>query len=133
MYELLKTIAQDNDWIFDYGRKDYLNLNDDMETDKIYLFAEPIEISSKFSDSGNEQKTYSGKLMILVSSDLDETYLQKYENHIQPLIQNAGDILKNAMVCDEYEILNFKSMEVINLFDYNVDGVLITYSVNEPY
>jgi hypothetical protein len=81
MYEILKNIAEDNDYVFEYSRADYQNLYDEMTNDKIHLFVDPITTSSSFSDSGVELKSAYGKLMILVSSDVDEDYQQKLMVH----------------------------------------------------
>jgi hypothetical protein len=131
MYDLLKSLAQDNDWFFEYSRTDYQNLYDGMEKDKIHLFVDPIIIDSKFSDSGNETKTYSGKIMLLISSDVGSDYTTKY-NAIQPLMDGALQFLKAAFICSEYTFNKFQTIEVINLFDVNLDGLLITYNVTAP-
>lgn len=133
MYEFLKEIAVDNDWVFEYSRTDYQNLTNDIENDKIYFFVDPIIIDSKFSDSGTESKTYSGRIMILVSSDVDEDYNYKYENHIKPLIENTSGIIKNNFSCSDFELMKFQTTEVINLFDSNLDGILINYAASNPY
>lgn len=133
MYEFLKEIAIENDWVFEYSRTDYQNLINDIEPDKIYFFVDPITIDSKFSDSGRESKTYSGKIMLLVSSDVDEDYSDRYENHIKPLIDNSSEILKDAFSCSDFELLKFQTIEVINLFDSNLDGILINYVAFNPY
>ncbi|MBC5836783.1 hypothetical protein [Flavobacterium muglaense] len=129
MYELLQTLAINNEWVFEYSKSDYQNLYDDMTTDKVHLFIDPITIDTSFSDAGVETHTYSGKLMLLVSSDVDEDYKDKYINNIKPLMNEASTILKNALVCADATINKFTQVEVINLFDFNLDGLLITYSI----
>lgn len=129
MYNLLKNLAEDNDWIYEYSRADYQNLYDEMTNNKIHLFVDPITTSSTFSDSGFEEKSSYGKLMILVSSDVDEDYKQKYDNHIKPLIDGALQTLKDTLICADANIQKFETTEVINLFDFNLDGVLVNYNV----
>ena len=129
MYEFLKNTAEDNVWIFEYSRSDYQNLYDEMTNDKIHLFVDPITTVSSFSDSGVETKSAYGKLMILVSSDVDEDYQQKYDTNIKPLIDGALQVLKDTLVCSIYDIQKFETIEVINLFDFNLDGLLINYNV----
>jgi len=129
MYEILKQIAEDNEWVFDYSRADYQNLYDEMTIDKIHLFVDPITTASTFSQSGNESKSCYGKFMILVSSDIDEDYQQKYNNNIKPLIDDSLQILKDTLNCQELLINKFETLEVINLFDFNLDGLLINYNV----
>lgn len=129
MYEILEQIAINNDYIFSYARQDFQNLYDDMTTDKVHLFVDPITQDTSFSESGTETNTYSGKMMLLVSSDVDEDYQQKYVNNIKPLMNDASKSIKNALVCVEATINKFTQVEVINIFDFNLDGLLITYSV----
>ena len=129
MYDFLKNIALVSDWSFEYSRADYQNLFDEMDNNKIHLFVDPIVIDSNFSDSGNETKTYSGKFMLLLSSDVDEDYSSKYSTYIKPLIDNSTQIIKADLLCGEYQINKFQTIEVINLFDNNLDGVLVNYSV----
>lgn len=130
MYEILNQIAINNDYIFMYARQDFQNLYDDMTTDKVHLFVDPITQDTSFSDSGTETNTYSGKFMLLVSSDIDEDYKQKYISNIKPLMSGATKSIKNELVCAEATINKFTQVEVINLFDINLDGLLITYSIS---
>ena len=129
MYNFLKNFAELNLYIFEYSRSDYQNLFDDMEYEKIHLFVDPITTDSSFSASGFEVETYTGKMMLLISSDVDETYLEKYNDNIKPLINGALATLKQTLICSDFEVIKFQTTEVINLFDTNLDGVLITYSV----
>lgn len=129
MYEFLKEIAENNDFVFEYSRSDYQNLYNGMEISKIHLFVDPITIDSQFSDTGHETKTYTGKFMLLVSSDVDEDYKTKYNDHIKPLITDSTQIIKDSILCSDHEINKFQTVEVINLFDVNLDGVLVNYSI----
>jgi hypothetical protein len=49
-----------------------------MEYEKVHLFIDPITTDTTFTDSGYENETYTGKMMLLVSSNIDETYADKY-------------------------------------------------------
>lgn len=128
VYKFLKNVAANAEWGFEYSRQDYQNLFDEIENNKPYLFVDPITIDSKFSDSGNEKKTYSGKFMLLLSSDVDESYSDKYNDYIKPLLDTNLQILKDELACTDYQIQYFRTLEVINLFDQNLDGVLVNYS-----
>lgn len=128
MYEFLKNIAEANSWGFEYARQDYQNLVNDIEENKTRFFVDPIITDSKFSDTGSETVTYSGKLMLMLSSDVDEEYNDKYEQHIKPLFDGACATLKDAFSCSDFQLNSWKTTEIINLFDQNLDGLLITYS-----
>lgn len=129
MHDFLKQIADGNGWGFHYGRQDYQNLNDDIPEGVVQMYVDPIQTDSSFTDVGNEMLSYSGKLMLLLSSDVDEDYQQKYINYIKPLFEDTRNLFIGAFACSDYEINSFKTVEIINLFDSNLDGLMITYSV----
>lgn len=134
MYDYFKNIAELNGWVFEYARTDYQNLyNENISGGTIHLFVDPIITDSSFSDTGSEdKKSYSGKFMMLLSSDMDESYNDKYNNYVRPLINGALQILKDDLGCSEFDINKFQVLEVINLLDFNFDGVLVNYSLT-PY
>lgn len=131
MFNLLKNIAINKNWFFEYSRTDYQNLFSEMESNQVHLFVDPIVIDSKFSDSGDESKTYSGKFMLLYSSDVDESYSEKYDKYIKPLMDESLTQVKDAFICSDLSINKFQTVEVINLFDQNLDGILINYSITD--
>lgn len=123
-----------NGWVFTYARKDYANLFDEEEQKDIpHIFLDPVETDENYDEYGNiESVNYKGTMMVLVSSDLDaEDYDEKYQNNIKPIIKNTLEIIRDGIRCDgENTISNWRVIEVINVFDYNFDGVIITYSVD---
>ena len=130
MYEFLKNLAESNNWVFEYSRSDYQNLFQGMSASTVHLFVDPIVIDSTFSETGMENQTASGKMMLLMSSDIDEDYSTKYQNYIKPLIDEALQVLKDDIRCSEHTINRFQATEVINLFDFNLDGLIITYGIS---
>ena len=129
MYNYLKAFAESQDWGFEYSRADYQNLYDDIEKNKIYLFVDPISTDSQFSDTGNETITYSGKMMLLMSSDVDEQYNDKYNSYIKPLFDNSLQAFKDDIACSIMQVNSLKTTEIVNLFDQNMDGLMINYSI----
>ncbi|PZR20885.1 MAG: hypothetical protein DI539_09440 [Flavobacterium psychrophilum] len=130
MYDFLKNISENNGWGWVYGRSDYQNLENDMEAEKVYLFCDPIITDSKFSDAGNESLFYSGRFMMLLSSDIDEGYEDKYQHYIKPIINSQLKKLKDEFACSDYQITVFQTIEVININDVNGDGVLVNYNAS---
>lgn len=148
MKEIFENIASANGWKFDYGRQDFHNLMDDEalnqdETKRYYLFCDPIESNQMFSRSGlpMNQIEYTGKMMLLVVSDLDQTYdtqldtakeSGKHEMHIRPMLVKGGpiDLLLNDLICDyDVEIQTWRLTEVVNMLDNNMDGLIINYKL----
>lgn len=136
MKEKLQQIARNNGWSFDYGRDDYSNLerSDDKE---FYLFLDPIEELVRFEEGAQEVgRTYNGRLLLLMVSDYDRVYDDqegnipsegKYEKYIK---QCKEEVMKIANAfCWEYDILQWRMLEVINLYDTNFDGVLVNFQI----
>jgi hypothetical protein len=131
MYNELKQIAQDNGWGFLYGRPDYNNLfSEAEETEKLYLFVDPIATENEYGEYGELQGvTYSGRFMLVYSSELDEGYEERYLNDIKPIIEESTQTLTDALACKDLFIQSWKMTEIINIMDAGYDGVLVNYSV----
>lgn len=133
MYEILKLISENKDWIFQYGRRDFANLYDEMPNGKVHIFLDPVRIENEFDEFDVlDTMNYTGTLMLVVSSEFDQDYLTKYVENIKPLIDGAGKELLDSLACHpDYSINQWSSLEVINILDYGFDGLLITYNVAE--
>lgn len=133
MKEIIEQIAAANGWGFEYGRKDFLNLFNEVEDkSKVYIFLEPSVIEDNDNDTGlTESQTFSGFMTVVYSSDIDEeSYEARYENYIKPIVSEAVKTLKEEIRCgQDVTFTQWKKTEVINIFDYNLDGVIITYNL----
>jgi len=69
--------------------------------------------------------------MILKSSNLDEGYEERYLTDIKPLIESQLKLIEAEFACSDYIIDSWTTTEIINLFDYNFDGVVVKYSVSK--
>lgn len=131
MYITLKRIAQENQWVFNYSRRDFQNLLDvDEDKDKIFLFLDPIKTSTEFDDYGAAvATTNSGSFMLLKSSELDAGYEERYVDDIKPLIETQLKLIEQDLKCSSIAIQSWNTTEIINLFDYGYDGIVVNYSV----
>ena len=133
MYEILKALAAANGWVFDYGRSDFQNLFEAAEQKAVsHIFLDPVGVLDVDNDAGvTEQKIYSGSFMILYSSNIDElSYDARYQNYIKPIVSGDLRTINNAIRCTyEGSIESWDIAEVINMFDYNLDGVICTYKI----
>lgn len=134
MYEILKAIATAQGWNFEYGRRDFDNLFSEIEdkTQK-YLFLDPVKTKRVKNKEGVvEAETQQGTFMILMSSSLDElSYNDRYNTYIKPLIDTDNAIIEEAIRCGyDAEVKEWTITEVINLFDYNFDGIIVSFLVN---
>lgn len=133
MYELLKNIALDNGFDFTYARRDYANLYNEIEDKSaIYLFLDPVTIDKTFDDYGNTiNTTYTGTFMLLKSSEFSDDYITRYLEDIQPLLNEGSAAILEGIGCSGYTINNWRSVEGINIFDWNFDGLIITYNISK--
>lgn len=133
MYEILKALATSESWVFTYGRTDFQNLFEAAEQKNVsHLFLDPVKIRDIHNDTGGtEQKVYSGSFMILLSSDIDEKdYDERYQKYIKPIVSGDLETIKEELVCNqEARIDLWQTTEVINIFDYNFDGVIVNYEI----
>lgn len=130
----LEAIATLNGWAFEYGRRDFHNLRDSdsfkadsvegFGNDDSIMFCDPI----KTADQADDIILSTGTFMILTRSNHDKTYSERYDLFIEPLLV-ALKTMKNQFKCD-WNVVRWEKTEVINVFDINADGVLITFSMN---
>lgn len=133
MYEILKAICLAEDWSFTYARTDFQNLFDEVEKVGVpHIFLDPVVIEDVENDMNViEEKVYSGSFMILASSDLDKDYEDRFQEYIKPLIDTAIVKVKESIRCGG-EVVTFnlwRSVEVVNVFDYNFDGLIVSYNI----
>jgi len=132
MYNKLKLIATDNSWVFKYARRDFANLLSQAEGNNTYLFLDPVQTSTDFDDYGNaEGQTFTGSFMLLKSSKLDEGYEERYLTDIKPLIDSQLKLVEESFACSDYIIESWTTTEIVNLFDYNFNGVVVKYLVSK--
>jgi len=134
MKEYFEAIATANDWVFKYARKDYQNLYSEIEVkDKVHLFVDPARFTKVFERDGVEPIAinYNGVFSMLISSSFDEiSYEERYEKYIKPLIDEEIGKIENSLACSSgLTIKRWFGEEAINLFDYNLDGIIVSYEI----
>lgn len=139
MKQRLEQIAEANNWAFNYGRLDFLNLPT-THSNEFYFFADAIEETIKYDDFSNvESKTYSGRFWLCLKSDFDRVYNNQENNTTSEgkydmYIKRCKEEIKKiplAFQCEDLYIKNWKELEIINAYDENFDGVLVNYSIEE--
>jgi hypothetical protein len=55
----------------------------------------------------------------------------KYAQHIKPLLEQIIEKIEGKINCSEYEILNWEILDAINVFDTNLDGLLVTFQLSK--
>ena len=128
-------------WKFYYGRRDFQNLVEtESENDATYYFyLDPITRSPIYSKAGlpTDETEYEGRFMLLTKSDLDQEYdaqtdertkeKGKWLTHIKPKLEKVFGEFERKLVCDDIEIQRMSTTDVINMFDENMDGILVNF------
>jgi len=131
----LETLAIARGWTFINARRDYQNLQelvnfiaDSMEgygVGETFLFLDPVIRGKKTT----EFITYTGNFMVLTKSDLDETtYADRKIKYIDPVIEIMYGAFYDNLRCD-FKVLEWNSIEVINEFDLNGDGISMKFKL----
>lgn len=129
-----------NDISYHYGRKASLNLlQSDTLEDKIYMLheASPRRANMNTTKTNIESFTFIGKFFLMVKSTIDMPYFNekqvndstsKYTTNIEPLL-NLFQSIGNSFGCTDFEVEQWEAIDVVNVFDANKDGILVTYTV----
>lgn len=131
MYNELKNIAETNNFEFIYARRDFQNLNRGSEDlEKIFLFLDPVQKNDSFDEYSNLISTsFNGTFMLVKQSKFGNDYQHRFEKIIRPLIEEKLKIITDSFGCTDYSIESWNTTEIINLFNQNFDGVIVSYSM----
>lgn len=124
-----------------YGKDHWQNLADHSKDEN-----KPFEERNKYfkllwvdddprfnSFSAAESIKCDGELLILASSKLsDPSYEYKYDTHIKKLKELAMQFVNMISDCDNYQVTRWKMIEVENIYDENLDGLKVQFSINIP-
>lgn len=139
---ILQDYATAKSWQYSYGRKSNLNLlaaDTVLDNDKVYLLHEASPRKPEKNSTGTAVKSYlfTGYFFLMVKSENDMPYFNetgndearsKYVLYIEPLLELWQE-MNNAFLCDDMDVLVFECIDVVNFFDENRDGILVTYQV----
>jgi len=129
--DVLKDLAVSLGWTFSYGNRANHNLiRSSLDDNQIYLLLDPVRTSQPSDEFGGEKETvFTGNFILGIQSTIDKTYEEKYEDNIKPLKNNELPKIKNLLNCGDYQLNGWSFFEDINLYDTNLDGLVVTYSI----
>jgi len=130
--EVLRDLAVSLGWTFSYGNRANHNLiRSSLDDNKIYLLLDPVRISQPSDEFGGVKETvFTGNFILGIQSTIDKTYEEKYEDNIKPLKNNELPKIKTLLNCGDYEITAWSFFEDINLYDTNLDGLVVSYTIS---
>ena len=132
--DFFNQLATNEGWGFIHARRDFQNLMDAAAfvADSVegYGPGETVLVLDPVKRGTTEggARSYIGNLMILTKSDLDGTYEEKYNLNVAPLLEKAHKEIPARLRCI-YDLNTWESIEVINVFDFNADGLAISFNL----
>jgi len=138
----LNEIANNNGWKFIHSyRDDHANLFDEiLDSRQVVLLVESeIKGTAKLDDYGNVigNTVAIDNCMLLRSSDISEPignetgYTRdsgRFNALVSPLISDELPKLQAGLSECECTLTNFQWKDVYNIFDYNLDGLIINFT-----
>lgn len=125
---IIKDYAEANGFLFYYGTKGYQNIHsiDTGLKNKTVVYLSQIEETGQTQDHfWNMKNQYSFAIFIGQLSDLDEDYqTEKYFTRLTNLEIKANEMC-GLMYCNRFRLQSFKSIDDINVFDANIDGITL--------
>jgi hypothetical protein len=139
--KILSDYCTQNGWLFSYGNASNRNLlSSDTAAGQIYVLLDPVRRSVSSSEYGGDGNyTFQGSFMMVVKSDRDQQYHNqkdqlsstgKYEQNIKPLLDDA-DSFKKEVDCSNLDIGQWDIIDLVDVLDVNLDGILISYRVEQ--
>jgi hypothetical protein len=123
-------IIQGQAYNFAHGEKDWQNIFADEQSYPVVYLDEPISNDFDVVSSGAIEEYYPIKLMFLYKTELEFTPTQ-HDNEIQKARLGAR---KFITLCNQSEdvrtIKNAKGIEVINVFDANTSGIVLSLDIS---
>lgn len=138
LIEKLKQVSKQLGWEFNYGKGHWQNIQD-LPDDGDLPFAQRKKYflllwkdREKIKGGYGETTGYrfTGEFLLVVRSRMsDEDYNYKYETHIKNLESEANKFDGAINDCDDFVVARWKEIEVENMYDTNMDGLKIQFTV----
>lgn len=122
--------ANNESYSFLHSEKDWQNLNGDEAILPAVYLDMPIKYRTKTSVTGYKEKTYVLMLLFLFKSELDDGPSQQEQTFLKA--ENAQQQFEIILDSDADNISTWTSgecMQVLNLFDCNMSGVLMPLEI----
>jgi hypothetical protein len=129
--------SQTKNWIFSYGNQANQNLlQSDLATNQVYFLLDPVRRLKAFSEfGGSGYKSFEGSFLLVKKSKIDQLYFQslsagKYGQNIEPMLRLRLPQLEDELNCSDYRIDSWSIIDVTDIFDINLDGIIVNYKIS---
>jgi hypothetical protein len=138
LVEKVESIAGALSLAFAYGKDGWQNMADHAD-DADQDFADRQKYckllwkdrTPTLNEFGAEEKeVFDGEMVLLVRSRIsDPDYRHKYDTHIKGLEAIAKQFQNEFSDCDGLTVKYWKETEVSNMYDTNMDGLKVTFKI----
>jgi hypothetical protein len=135
--KIFHDFSQTQSWIFSYGNQANQNLlQSNLDTNQVYFLLDPVRRLKAFSEfGGSGYKSFEGSFLLVVKSNIDQLYFEsleegKYGQNIEPLLRLKLPKLENELNCSDYRIDAWNIIDVTDIFDINLDGIIVNYKIS---
>jgi hypothetical protein len=132
-------------YTFVYGTNSVLNLIDadpeSVEPETVYLLLLPVSRRPQQGSTGGINAIVAQcRFMLLAQNELDhmltgepiDYYFQKYENRVMPMFAQ-WQLLRQVFICPGIVMQDTLIDEVVNQFNSNLDGLMVTCTIRTEF
>lgn len=139
LVRIIEDICTDLGYQFHYGNKSHLNLidqNGELAPNKIHLLLFPITRGRINKDTSS--RIVSGNFFFVMPDEFAQDYYNnttssetsdKFTTKIEPLITSLDGFQDRLDYCENVEVRQFQSVEVVDILDANLSGFWVTFNV----
>lgn len=139
LVRIIEDICTDLGYQFHYGNKSHLNLidqNGELAPNKIHLLLFPITRGRVNKDTSS--RIVSGNFFFVMPDEFAQDYYNnttssetsdKFTTKIEPLITSLDGLQDRLDYCENVEVIQFQSVEVVDILDANLSGFWVTFNV----
>lgn len=137
----LRQYCLDNKIYFAASEEHYVNYTADEKLYNKYdmILCYDCTFSPIFGENGIESVIYNGNIALgrkreeCTESNLDELFLQKYDNRLKELTKILLNILEEFVCESEIDVNRCDISYKLNAYDINIDFVVANVSLRIPY
>ena len=125
---IIENICNELGYNYVYGNKSHINLIDQngaLEPNKINLLLFPVNRANK--NNNDSSRTYNGNFFFVMPDEFAQSYSDKFDNKIEPCIISLDALEDKISYCEDIDILQFTSIDAVDILDANLSGLWVTF------
>lgn len=136
-----RNYCKDNNIYFAPGETHYANYLGDIKLYEAYgmILCCDLRMSPEFGEDGIQSVVYNGTISLgrkreeCTESNLDEVFLDKYDNRLKSLTDILLGMFQTMICQEEVEVVRCDIGYILNSLDVNIDFVSANVAIRVPY